>query len=154
MDIGPAMTTKILTQNGQVLHRSTHKPLTLDELSDQEGHVALEQFMISVHVKLGSWIIPRDLGDIGLEKFPQYCTHKDNTQNKQKEDEIPMSEVADNYLGAEILLPQGNQMAMGIEVSQKRDGNGNTMGKAHVNPTLNMIVGGTKLAANVVAESM
>ena len=36
IDIGPAMTAKILTQNGQVLHRSTYKPLNPDEIADKD----------------------------------------------------------------------------------------------------------------------
>ena len=32
IDVGPAITAKILTESGQVLHWSTHKPLTPDEL--------------------------------------------------------------------------------------------------------------------------
>ena len=31
IDVGPAMTTKILTENGQVLHRSTYRSLTTEE---------------------------------------------------------------------------------------------------------------------------
>ena len=34
IDVGPAMTAKILTENGQVLHRSTYRPLTPDEIAD------------------------------------------------------------------------------------------------------------------------
>ena len=30
IDVGPAMTAKLLTENGQVLHRSTNQPLTPD----------------------------------------------------------------------------------------------------------------------------
>ena len=37
IDFGQAMTAKILTENGQVLHRSTNRPLTPDELSDKDG---------------------------------------------------------------------------------------------------------------------
>ena len=37
IDIGPAMTPKILTENRQVLHSSTCKPLTSDELADKDG---------------------------------------------------------------------------------------------------------------------
>ena len=33
IDVGPAMTTKILTENGQLLHRSTYRP---DELLDKD----------------------------------------------------------------------------------------------------------------------
>ena len=37
IDVDPAMTTKILTENRQVLHRSTYQPLTPDELLDRDG---------------------------------------------------------------------------------------------------------------------
>ena len=37
IDVGPAMTTKILTENEQVLQRSMYRPLTPDELSDKDG---------------------------------------------------------------------------------------------------------------------
>ena len=36
-DVGPAMTTEILTENGQVLHISTYRLLTPDELLDKDG---------------------------------------------------------------------------------------------------------------------
>ena len=35
-DVGPAMTTEILTENGQVLHISTYRLLTPDELLDKD----------------------------------------------------------------------------------------------------------------------
>ena len=63
---GPAMTTKILTENGQVLHRSSYRPLTLYELLDKDGSDAQEQFMTRVYKKLGSQVLARDLEDIGL----------------------------------------------------------------------------------------
>ena len=37
IDISSAMTEKILTEKGQVLHRSTYRPLTTDELTDKDG---------------------------------------------------------------------------------------------------------------------
>ena len=37
IDVSPAMTAKIHTENGQVLHRSAYRPLTPDELSDKDG---------------------------------------------------------------------------------------------------------------------
>ena len=37
IDIGPAMTAKIITENGQVLHKSIYRPLTPDESLDKEG---------------------------------------------------------------------------------------------------------------------
>ena len=37
IDISSAMTAKFLTENGQVLHRSTYRLLTPDELLDKDG---------------------------------------------------------------------------------------------------------------------
>ena len=36
IDVGPAMTTKILMENGQVLHRSTYRLFTPYELLDKD----------------------------------------------------------------------------------------------------------------------
>ena len=77
IDINPAMTTKILTENGQVLHRSLCKPLTPDELLDKDRSDTQEQFMDRVYEMLGSWVLPRALEDIGLENTPCYDLHED-----------------------------------------------------------------------------
>ena len=39
IDVGPVMTTKILTQNGKVLYRSKYKLLTPDEIADKMGQM-------------------------------------------------------------------------------------------------------------------
>ena len=69
MDVGPAITLKILTQ---VIHRSTYRPLTQDKIADKDGSDTSEQFMARVHENLGSWILPRELEDIEQENTPQY----------------------------------------------------------------------------------
>ena len=46
-----------------------------------------------------------------------------------------MPEVEDNYIGADIMLPGGDQMARGTVVAQRHDANRNVTGKAHANPT-------------------
>ena len=40
IDVGTAMTSKILIQKGQVLHRSTYRPLTPNEISHKDGSKA------------------------------------------------------------------------------------------------------------------
>ena len=83
IDAGPAMTTKILTENGQVLHRSMYRPLTPDELLDKGRSDDQEQFMGRVHERLGSYVLPRELEDIGLENTAHYDSYEDETQSKQ-----------------------------------------------------------------------
>ena len=85
--------------------------------------------MARVYERLGYWFLPRLLEDIGLESSPQHDPDEDETQNEQSflqpaEELEPMPEVGDHYMGAEILLPRGNQMARGHKVvrSHKCDG--------------------------------
>ena len=63
IDIGPAMTAKVLTENEKVLHRSTHQSFTQDELQVKDGSVASEQLMTRVYDRLGSLVIPKDMED-------------------------------------------------------------------------------------------
>ena len=68
--------------------------------------------------------------------------------------------MADHYIGAEILLPRGNQMARGL--AWHHDANGNILGGAYANPILDTrlyqveFTGGeaTELTTNIIAETM
>ena len=82
IDVGPAITANILTENGQVLHRSTYQSLTPDELLDRDGSDTWDQFMARVHERLGSHVLPKDLEDVGLENTPQYDPFEDKTQKE------------------------------------------------------------------------
>ena len=74
----------------------------------------------------------------------------------------PISEVGDFYIGAEILLPRGDQMVKGHVVARSIDDNGNMVGRYHTNPILDTrtyeveFTGGkvTELIANFIAESI
>ena len=71
--------------------------------------------MARVHEKLGSQVLPWELEDIGLEDDTQYDLYKDETQIEQTfhqlaEELEPMPEVADQYIGVEIMLYRGSQM--------------------------------------------
>ena len=46
--IHPAMTTKILTEYGQVFHVSMYRSFTSDQLLKKDGSYAQEQFMVRV----------------------------------------------------------------------------------------------------------
>ena len=85
--------------------------------------------MAKVYGRLGSHVLPRELEDVGLENTPQYDPYEDETQNKQPfpqlaEELESMPEVGDHYMGAEILLPRGDQMARGHVVARSHDANG------------------------------
>ena len=73
-----------------------------------------------------------------------------------------MTEVADQYLGAEVLFPRGDQMVRGCIVACMHNDNGNIMGRAHSNPLLDNRVYQVKfpraevaaLIANIIVESI
>ena len=44
-----------------------------------------------------------------------------------------MPEAGDQYIGAEIMFPRGDQMARGHVVAQSGNASGNIMGRAHAN---------------------
>ena len=73
------MTAKILTQNGQVLQRSMYRLLTQDELAKTDGSDAQDYFIARVYENLESFVLPKELQDIGLENIPQYDLYDDET---------------------------------------------------------------------------
>jgi hypothetical protein len=53
IDIGPAMTRKILKQNGSVMYRSSVRPLTQDEIQYPTEKKEREEFDIAIKEKFG-----------------------------------------------------------------------------------------------------
>ena len=47
--------------------------------------------MARFHEKLGSWVLHRKWGDIGLEGIPQYNLYKDKTQNEESFQDKPQN---------------------------------------------------------------
>ena len=64
--------------------------------------------------------------DVGLENTSQYDPYNDETQNKQPfpqlaEELETMPEVGDHYIGAEIFLPTGDQIARSHVLARSQD---------------------------------
>ena len=123
--------------------------------------------MARVHEKLASWVVQRALEDIVLKHTPQYDLYEDERQNKQTFFQLtnelkPMLEVADHYIGADVLLPRGDQMTRSHEVVWSHDAIGNVIGRAYENPILDTRMyqiefdGGeiAELMVNIIAESI
>jgi hypothetical protein len=51
IDIGPAMTCKVLKQNGSVMYRSSVRPLTQDEIQYPTEHKEGQEFDIAIEEK-------------------------------------------------------------------------------------------------------
>ena len=129
-----------------MLQKSTNRPFTPNEIADNDESE-----------KLVSWVLPRELEDIGLEGTPQSDPYENETQNEQTfpklvEELEAMPEVVNHYIGAEILLPRGDQMARGHVVAQSCDTNGNVMCGAHANLNLDTRMYQVEFAGDEVTE--
>jgi hypothetical protein len=109
-DIGLALTAKILKSNGQFVCRSTLRHLTDDELQCQ-AHMALRAaFDRSINDTLGPSATPQDFPaeDLTPEHDP---FDRDILDLDPDQGDIEVTpEHSDNYVGAELLFPQGGAL--------------------------------------------
>ena len=164
IDVGSALTYKILKSNGHVVLRSTIRQLKLDEVTSSD-HIALRNtFDDNIVQKIGAVATKSNFpADYLTPTFDCYDDdHQEGTPHALPEDEAPTPEIGDNHLNMEIMLPCGGTLARGQVIGRKRDHKGNTIGRANDNPILdsreynvefdNEDV--SELTANVIAESM
>jgi hypothetical protein len=146
IDIGLALTAKILKQNGQYVCRLTLHHLTLEETLCKVQIAAQLHFdnMIAKRIKS----VPGDFPTKDLTpEYEHYHGHtiEEDTENAYEEglpneedlDPLPTPEAGDNYISAEVLLPLGGILRRGKVISCKRNADGNIVGRAHDRPILN-----------------
>jgi hypothetical protein len=167
VDIGPAMTAKVLKSNGQVIHTSTYRSLTPDEIAQSEEIKSREDFDKRIAQKLGKSTQPEDIEPDVVETpvFERYEDDHDGEVKQapdQDDEEEVTPEETDDYLGAEVLLPLGDKMVTGRVRGRKRDREGSLHGLRNANPILDTRTyevefpnGETaEYAANIIAENM
>ena len=108
IDIGPAMTSKILKPNGQVIYTLTYQALTDDEMANPNEIKLHEDFNAAVTNQLGAPISDSESEGINAET-PTFEVYEDDETPPQcppKVDEVT-PEDADYYVSAEVNLPIG-----------------------------------------------
>ncbi len=159
--VGSALTTKNLKSNGQTVCRST-----LRHLNNKEIHCPIHQEMFRVFNET----ITHHLGPNATEQnflvedlTPDYDFFDDDHELDPDHADLEVTpEMGDNYLSAEIPVPQGGTLVKGCVTSWKRDKDGNPIGLANTNPILDtheyMFTfddgDETILNANLIAEAM
>lgn len=168
IDIGPAMTRKILKENGQVVYRSTVRSLTPDEIADTTAKAARDRFTESVNAVLGKSFKYEDFANNPeLESFdtPIYERYDDDDDGASPEvpDELDDDvDTHDRYVGAEVTLPIGGKMMNAKVRGRKRTSDGTVLGRANANPILDTRTYEVdfpdgqmaEVAANVIAQNM
>ena len=114
VDVGSAMCYNILKANGNIACQTTVRPLTLKELADP-GHTKMrDDFDTHITDRLGAASTERDFEPSNLTPDCVYYEDDDSSIQEGPPDEIlPTPEGDDKYVNVEIMLPRGNDIAMG-----------------------------------------
>jgi len=135
-DVGPAMTAKILKENGQYIHSSTLRHLTPDELICPLEIKTRVNFDSTIELKLG--VNAKDIDFVkGLEEYdtPHLPKYEDEQTEGDKfttpDRDSLKDDHFDQYLNAAVLLPSGDRLQTGKVTKRKKDENGVTIGVAH-----------------------
>ncbi|KAI2510101.1 Reverse transcriptase (RNA-dependent DNA polymerase) [Fragilaria crotonensis] len=169
VDIGPAMTRKVIKANGQVVYRSTVRSLTADELSDETHKSEREKFTNSLNKALGDsfkfedFVSDPELEDLGT---PIYEPYEDGDADEgpglvPDADNVD-EDTFDVYVGAQVLLPIGDSVMTAKVRGRKRQSDGTLRGRAHANPILDTRTyevefpdgQRAEVAANTIAQNM
>ena len=165
IDVGPAMTAKILKANGEVVHRSTYRPLTDEEIADENERKDRDKFDQVVNERYGMPMVAADFeGPEDVEATPPDLYEDDSGEKHEHvpdaEDITP--ETGDEYVGAEVNMSRGGVMRSGRVTGRKRNADGSLQGTRNDNPILDTrtyeveFPDGevTEYTANVIAENM
>ena len=137
-DIGPTLCTKILKGNGRFVYRSSYRHLTEDEVHSPEERRKRESYDEMIYSRLVSSPSTQDFEED--YSTPEYELNEDIdgdgiSHAKECNDE-PTPITYDIYIGAEVVLPKGNDMGSGTVMSTVKDFKGQPIGKADKNPIL------------------
>ena len=163
IDVDNSMTYKILFPDGNCVCCSTVRTWTPVEEANPVFLADCEN-MSQVQEALGAACTVGDFEDADLT--PEFEYYADDVEDgfEGTPDEIlpPMTEVNDNYVVANFLLPPGNNMVQGRVRKRSRHNDGNPIGRANEIPILNReeyfieFKDGTEaeLSANTIAQSI
>jgi Reverse transcriptase (RNA-dependent DNA polymerase) len=169
IDIGPAMTRKILKSNGKVVYRSTVRELTPDEMADETMTQTRKEFTEQINSVLGDGFKYEDFAtDPELENFdtPTFESYSDDDDGDAlpapDADDEGDADTHDQYVGAEVSLPIGDKVMSGKVRGRKRMADGSLIGRSHLNPILDTRTYEVEfpdgqmaeLSANVIAQNM
>jgi hypothetical protein len=142
IDIGPTMTRKILKKNGIVMYKSSVRRLTQDDIQYPTEKKEREEFDIAVEKKFGPSMDMDDFKD-----DPDYEYFVSPTCDCYEDDEVSSSKMPDiddikeehdvdkydQYVGAHVRVPIGNEIRSGKVVWRKRHLDGTVRGRANAN---------------------
>ena len=140
IDVGPALTAKVLKSNGQVIYVSTYRALTDDELASPIEAKEREAYDNQIKTKLGNPLTAADLEEYDADT-PDFSLYEDDVNppsNPIPDIDDVTPEDYDQYIGAVVNFSlEGSEMAGSVK-RRARDNNGKLYGKQHNNPILDI----------------
>jgi hypothetical protein len=138
IDIGPAMTHKVLKANGKVVYQSPVLLLSPDKMADETMTKEREKFTTSIEKLFGDLFQYEDFSnDPELESLgiPLFEPYKDNEGRQppaiRDDNDEADPDTYNHYVGAEVVLPMGDSMMKAKVRGWKRQSDGTLLGKAH-----------------------
>ena len=163
----------ILTKAGQVIVRKSVWAVNEDEIPQDTFTARLADLDASISVKIGDGVSNEDVGPglIGtFPEMPQDLFEGDDEANSdpvepealtpEADDYTP--ESMDEYIAAQVLLPQGGELKMATVKARVKDNNGVPVGKRNPNPILDTRAYDVEfpdgsveaISANLIAENI
>ncbi len=107
INVGPTMTTKILTPTGKVVHCSTYRPLTPEELADPVEQDHMTAILWAAGEQWCTHLARGQLNQVGLVNTPYPQPYLDEHQVNKSfpalEEEVT-PETGDEYIQAYIMI--------------------------------------------------
>ena len=145
-DVGSPMTFWVLPASCKVLARSTVTPLTEDEMADPIVKARILELDLAIKERIGDSIEDDNVDEELIGLFPEvpddiFLPDPESELERTDEEAIPEAddytpEAYDEYLTAEILLPNMGTVTKAKVIGRKRDADGNPVGKRNANPIL------------------
>jgi hypothetical protein len=130
----------ILKENGKVVARSTVRPLTDEELHDENEKARCFEFDKNVQEIIGGY---EDLSLLDDEDFRNDELELPIEDSEAVDDVKLRREVKDDlvsgpdpFIGAKVYMPHGDRTEIAKVLGRKRGPDGNYIGRAHANPIL------------------
>lgn len=164
IDVGSAMTYKILRPAGDYVSRTTVRLWNDKELANPVLMAERETFMAEAMSNLGPGCTPSGFGATAImSEFPYYADNDQEDEFEGTPDKFlpPTPEVSDNYVGFSLQLPRGEGLSQGRVTKQASGSDSKPISRANENLILDTRLytvafeDGTEaeLTANAVAMS-
>jgi hypothetical protein len=104
--VGSLMTAKLLNEKGNILHRSSFRPFTKDEIDDPKERKKRDDFDRTINDVLGPNMTPDDIPEDETPEYENYADEDDDLTKVSGQDDVdqmPLTHISRPRLGFLLL---------------------------------------------------